>query len=113
MEPLYNRGYYPLTEHAVRSSVPESSGLYLLAVMTENRQFRNFYATYSENLAESLLERIDGVDDLPTIYDTSLSPCYYFTFVTFSGGNEIEQSVGKLLMNTTDPVSRLKVINCN
>ena len=114
MSQLHNQGYYPLTEYSVRSSVPERAGIYLLAVKSGDNRFRNFYATYSDNLTESLLQHLNGEQNYPAMRgNDGLRPPCYFAFVLFSAAADLGNGVGKLMQNTNDPVSRLDVINCN
>ena len=114
MSTPHQANYYPLTEHAIRANVPESSGLYSLALMAGDQTFHNFYSTYSENLVESLLRHfatgVTPTDQGP--YVVPPTP-YYFSYVPLSRERDDQLHLGKIFAQSSDPVSRLNVINCN
>ena len=111
---IEHNGYYPLTEENLDRFVPRQPGIYTLAVQLANGVHHNFFTSQSDNLYRSL--RTVSLKDpclVPSIVLDYMSHyrCYFTYFVILKPDyrNEME----KILTQTSDPVSALKIINCN
>lgn len=111
---LVQRGYYPLTEDSLTSFVPARPGVYLLSIRLANGVHHTFHTSQSDNLYRSLNRFIekDPMSMTPEILEYLFKYCCYFTYFVIPEidyRNEIE----KILTKTIDPMSKLKIINCN
>jgi hypothetical protein len=111
---LEHNGYYPLTEESLDRFVPARPGIYMLAVHLPNGVHQNFFTSQSDNLYRSL-RTLASRDPrhVPEIVLEHLEryQCYFTYFVILKADyrNEVE----KMLTQTTDPVVKLRVVNCN
>ena len=109
-----NNGYYPLTAECVDKYVPSRPGIYMLAIQLANGVRQNFCTTQSENLYRSLQRLVDGdTCGLPTEIHEHMTrfQCYFTYYIILKAG--LRREVEKMLSQTSDPVTRLRVVNDN
>jgi len=111
---LEHHGYYPLTREHLDLYVPVRPGVFMLAIRLVNGVHKTFHTSQTENLYGSL-GRILSADrsHVPPVVLEHLDrfQCYFTYFVILEP--EYRMEVEKMLAQTTDPVVRLKVMNCN
>ena len=111
---LEHNGFYPLTEEHLRLYVPSRAGIYTLAIRLVNGTHQSFFTSQSDNLHASLrkLQKGDRLH-LPLVAMTYMERFQtYFTYFLILGAEE-RHEIEKLLVNTSDPVSKLRVVNVN
>ena len=111
---LEHNGYYPLTKEHLEHYVPSSPGIFMLAVRLVNGVHKNFFTSQSDDLFHSLHKICRGDwSHLPSIIQEHLEKyqCYFTYFVILKPGCKDE--IEKMLAQTSDPVTKLKVVNCN
>jgi hypothetical protein len=106
--------FHPLTRDYIDSFVPSDSGLFMLAIRLVSGNYQTFFTSQSDNLYVSLQKIIDGdILQLPGEIEEYLEK--YQCYVTYFVECNILQrpEINKMLNQTADPVTRLKIINSN
>ncbi len=114
MYEMNHDAFYPLTRDHIDSFVPSDAGLYMLAIRLVSGNYQTFFTNQSENLYSSLQKIINGdVSHLPEEIEEYLVK--YQCYVTYFVECNILQrpEIHKMLNQTADPVTRLKIINSN
>ncbi len=114
MVELEQNGYYPLTEESLDQYVPSRPGVYMLAVRLPNGVHQTFFTSQTDNLYRSLKNTsARDKDEVPEIVLEFLSRyrCYFTYFVILTA--DYRTVVEKALAQTSDPVVKLNIVNCN
>lgn len=113
MKEVHHYGYFPLTEHTIKSWVPQMPGLYMLAVTENGKKFNDFHVSYSDDLAQSLMWHLRSANETPAHHADGRNATCYFAFVMLGHDEETANTVGKLFSQTSDPVKSVAVVACN
>ena len=114
MVEIIHPGYYPLTLESLSQRVPSRSGIYMLAVRLANGVHKTFYTSQTDNLFRSLCQYLTGdYSAIPVEIQAYLLRygCYFTYFVV--PGKEHRDEIEKMLHQTTDPVLKVQILNCN
>jgi hypothetical protein len=111
---LVQNGYYPLNSENLDLYVPSRPGIYMLAIQLPNGVHQNFFTKQTDNLYGSLtlIEQGTSTHFSPMIMEYFRRYRCYFTYFVIHQ-EEYREEVEKMLAQTTDPLVKLKVINCN
>jgi hypothetical protein len=111
---LEHNGYYPLTREHLREYVPAEPGIFMLAVRLVNGVHKTFFTSQSDNLYRSLqsISRKEWAHLTPVVREHLEKFQCYFTFFVLLKPEYNDDDV-KMLSQTSGPVVRLKVVNCN
>ncbi len=93
---------------------PPVRGIYMLAIQLPNGVHQTFFTKQTDNLYRSLstIERGASTHFSPMIIEyLKRYRCYFTYFVIHQ--EEYRDEVEKMLAQTTDPLVKLKVVNCN
>lgn len=111
---LEHNGFAPLSEEQVRLYVPARPGIYTLAVRLVNGVHQSFFTSQSDNLYASLKMLLRGErDHLPETAREHMERYQtYFTYFLILGEDD-RRRIGKLLAQSSDPVSKILIVNEN
>ena len=114
MRECEQNGFYPLTQRHIDDYIPASPGSFSLSVRLASGAHYTFHAGETDDLHSTLRLILEGdQSDLPYSIREYLDrfQCYltYFVFPTSKHSAEIE----KMLLQTSDPIARLRVISSN
>jgi hypothetical protein len=111
---IQQQGYYPLTKESIDLYAPANPGVYMLAVRQDKRIRQPFFATQSDNLYLSLHSILnnDRSQLPPAVREYVGAFECYFTYLVIPR-REYRNEVQKMLLQTSDPILMLKVVNCN
>ncbi len=112
MVELERSGYFALTERNVSSLVPSTPGVYQLAVRPADGIHETFFTGRTDNLHKSLRLVIDRDPELhPKVNERLRSYECYFTFFVLPDAEQGYEAM-KLLLQTSDPIQRLILTDC-
>ncbi len=114
MHELQGNGYYPLTRRHVDAYIPAAPGSYTLSVRLASGAHYTFHNGETANLQASLQMVLRGEDaDFPYAIREYVErfQCYLTFFVFPSQEHAVE--IEKMLLQTSDPIARLRVIRSN
>ncbi len=111
---LEHNGFYPLTREHLDLYVPSRPGIFMLAVRLVSGVHKTFFTSQTENLYRSLRRLSDNdLSHLPPVavahLDAYQTYFTYFVILEPENRNEVE----KVLIQSTDPVIKLKIVNTN
>ena len=105
--------FHTLTKDHLDEYVPSCPGVYILAIRLANGVHQVAYTSQADNLYGSLRSIIEREPTVSSIVHEILNryQCY-FSYVVIDR-DELRGEVEKMLVHSSDPLSKLTVINCN
>ena len=113
MAKLANREYLPLREDICLDKIPQTPGVYKLAVKT-SRGYQCYYTDETDNLRESIWALLTSQVSEISKVTRSLAMHGECFFTLYAISDKVYRTeITKLVTQTFDPVRMLTVINCN
>ena len=107
-------GLLPLSKESLATNVPARAGVYMLSTASADGVTHLFFASYTENLFNSLWRLVHhDYTHIPAEHTHyfGIQRCFFSYFVIV--GTEYREDVEKILTQTVDPIQRLRIVNCS